>query len=489
MRPLMALASQVLVYGVGPFGRRLIVYFTIPLLTAHMGIDTFGVVAVLISMFSFYDMVSNAGLPAATIRLYNENNVPRDRSITLGTSLVLFVVFALLLGSGIWLFADRVAVQFLGDVNYTATVRVIAILLLVTTLINFVQIVLRIQVWPTAKVFLDLVLICSQVAFALILVIAYGLGAFGYWFGQLVGAVLGLILAVWLIRGKISVAYSKERAKELLLYGVPLLPVAIGLWGLRLADRSLITASLGLTQVAIYEVGYKVGMIAGLLTAPFLVAWPQFAFSRMSRPDAPRTYRNIVTSLFGSTLFLTLFVISFRHELVALMAPPEYAAAAAIVPWIALSQVASAVYPVLSIGPKITKNTKLLAMAVSVAAVINVALNLLLIPRVGIMGSAIATFIGYWALTIAAYAVGNRLFPISLDWRRLAMAVLAAGIVLIVAVEIPDYVSVGWQKFSLQAMGLVLYPAILLIVGFISRTQLSEVVRIIALRLRKMTGK
>jgi len=474
IRPLISLASQSFVYGLGSFGRSLVLYITIPLLTANMGLESFGVVSVLISMLSFFDMLSNAGLPAATFRLYNDDDNPANQSDILGTSLLLFVIFAAVLGLVVWAFADQIAIQLLDDVRYAPTIRIVAILLVFATLIYYVQIVLRIQVRPKAKVLLDFVLIIAQAGAALVLVIIYSLGAFGYWLGQLAGAVLGLLVGIWLIRGTIALTSSRQKAIELLHYGLPLLPAAIGLWALRLADRWLITASLGLTEVAIYEVGYKVGMITALLIPPFLIAWPQFAFSRIHSPNAPRTYRNVLTTLAASIMFLALFVISFRHELVALMAPAEYAAAAIVVPWIALSQVAFALYPVLSLGPKIAKNTILLSVVTLISCLVNLGLNFLLIPRIGILGAAYATFVGYWVLAIVVYIIGNRYFAFPIDWRRLAKVALAAIMTVFVTALVADDVNVQWQRLLLQAGSLLIYPLILIVVGFISLDQLRE---------------
>jgi O-antigen/teichoic acid export membrane protein len=472
IKPILSLGSQTIMYGFGSFGRMLVGYITIPFLTTYMGMEAFGVVAVLISMLSFFDMISNAGLPAATFRLYNDDNDSLNQSKTLGSAFLLFVIFAVVMGIIVWFSAGWVAAQFLGDAKYTSTVRIIAILLLVTTLLNFIQIVLRIQIRPKAKALLDMALIGAQVSIALVLVILFSMGSFGYWLGYLLGAVLGLIFAVWLIKGTVRFDYSRQRAKELLHYGLPLMPAAIGLWGLRLADRSIITANLGLTDVAVYEVGYKVGMITALVLPPFLMAWPQFAFSRIQKPDAARTYRNVLTAMAATIMFLAIFVISFRSELVALMAPAEYAAASVIVPWIALSQVAWALYPVLSIGPKIVKNTALLSVVAVVACLVNLGLNYFLIPRHGIIGAAIATLAGYWVLAVMAYIVGNKYYLVSLDWRRLAQIVIAVGITLFVVAQTSGRMSLQWQKFSIKAIGLTLYPMILVFLGFVSREQL-----------------
>ena len=485
LQPLLSLASQIVIYGLSPIGRRIVIYFAIPLLTTYMGMDSFGVVSVLISLLAVFDIISSAGLPPATFRLYNEDDNPDNQSNTLGSSLLLFVVFAVVLGLVIWIFAGRIAGVFLGDSRYTPTVRVVAIVLPVMTLIRFAGILFRIQVRPLAKVIVDIFLVTTQLLLGLVLVIRYGFEAFGYWAGQLAGAILALALGFLFLRNTVKLSFSWDRAKELLYFALPLLPASLGLWSLGFIDRSLITASIGLSEAAIYEIGYKVGLITSFLVGPFTIAWPQFAFSRLHSSETKLIFRNVQTAMAAGAIFLAIFVISFRDELVGFLAPEGYGAASDVVPWIALSQVAWALYPVFSVGPEIAKKTISLTFVSLSACLINLGLNLLLIPQIGILGAAIAAFVGYWVLAIVALVVGRRFYKIPFDWRRLAKVVIAACVALLIGFEIAGYAAVPWQKISLQVVGMMVYPALLLLIGFVSREQLYLVWQVIRLGLRE----
>jgi len=77
-------------------------------------------------------------------------------------------------------------------------------------------------------------------------------------------------------------------------------------------------------------------------------------------------------------------------------------------------------------GLFIHRKTKQIMSVVLSAAILNVALNIILVPRIGILGAAIATLVSY-ALASCALAVTSRRFlPVRLPWATMARAALAA---------------------------------------------------------------
>jgi O-antigen/teichoic acid export membrane protein len=61
-------------------------------------------------------------------------------------------------------------------------------------------------------------------------------------------------------------------------------------------------------------------------------------------------------------------------------------------------------------------------------AVLNIALNLVLVPRIGIVGAAIATLISYAASALAAAFASRRLLPVALPWATITRAGSAAAV-------------------------------------------------------------
>lgn len=476
-RPILSLSWQTLSYGFGIFGRQVVILLSIPLLTAFLSQDEFGAIAVIISFLAFINVISNGGLPTATYRMYNDSPDIQNRRYIIGSSLLLFSLYALFIGGITLALSKQLSAWLLDDIAFANVIRFVSLLLFLFTLLNFGYLLLRIRVRPFASSLLQLIQVVAEIGLALLLLASLDLGISGYWLGRLAGILVAMVIMAYLVRNMLAPLVSVAHLKELVRYATPLVPTALALWALRLVDRGLITSMIGLNEVAIYEVGYKIGILTALFLAPFRAAWPQFAFSTMHKPNALYIYRNVLTYITIGSLFIALVTITFSPELVQFMAPPEYAAAVYIVPWVALSQVAWTMYAVLSLGPKIRKRTSHLAWVAGIAALVNIGLNLLLIPLIGIQGAAVATLVAYMTLAGLAYVVGQKMYTIPIDTGRLIKSTVMCIVLIIVVFQVERMSFSSGQSLLIRLIVLLLFPACLLFFGVVTRGQVRALIR------------
>ncbi len=474
LRAILSLSWQSVAYGIGTLGSQLLVYFMLPFLTRYMSQEEYGVVSVITAAFAFLNMLTNAGLPQATFRYFNNIKDENEQQITIGTSQILFFLLSALPAAGILLFPKPISFLLLGSNQYASTLQLVACYLVFESMNTFGTIVLRIEVRALMSSIHSIILIACKTGLALIFVIVYDMGVRGYWLGHLTGSFLGLLFMVWLIRKRVVLQISWKRLWDLSKFGIPLIPASLSMTTLRLADRYIISALAGFDQVAIYDVGYKVGTMILFLIIPFRTAWIPFAFSIADKPEASKTYRDVFTYITAGCSFLILFVIAFRVEIVNIVAPASYNTASIIVGWIAISQIFLSAYHVFSIGPMISNKPGELAWAALSAAGLNLLLNFLLIPYIGILGAAIATLVGYAGLAVFTYLIGKRSFNLSVDWARVGKLILAVGPVLLGIVAIEHFPMTVWLQLAFKILGLLAFPILLLLIGFMSLDQIRD---------------
>lgn len=476
-------------YGIGIFGSQLIIYVMLPFLTLYMPQEEYGVVSVITAIYAFLNNLTNAGLPAATFRYYHTGEGASDQRTTIGASQFLFFLFAFLPATGVLFFPESVSALLLGSGQYALVLQVVACFLVINSMNTFGSVILRIRVRPFVSSIHNIILIACKTGITLLFVIAYARGILGYWLGQLMGEMIGLLFMLWFIRRDIVFQVSWSRVMDLVKFGFPLIPATLSMNILRISDRYIVGALAGLEQVAVYDVGYKIGTIILFLIIPFRMAWIPFAFSVADQPEAPKIYRDVLTYIAAGCSFLILGVVAFRVELIHNIAPATYSQAVTVVGWVAASQLFLAAYHIFSVGPMYLNKTRSLVWIALIAAGINLLLNFVLIPRIGIVGAAIATFVGYLVLAVLTYNLDNRIMPIFIDWKRLSRLLLSSGLILLITWAVDNLMINPWTKIGFKALGLLLFPVILFLVGFVSRAQGKEILELGKSMVNKRMGK
>jgi O-antigen/teichoic acid export membrane protein len=135
---------------------------------------------------------------------------------------------------------------------------------------------------------------------------------------------------------------------------------------------------------------------------------------------------------------MTAGLSAIAADLLDVVTHGQYTEAASVVAWTSLGVLFQGIYLMTSIGLNITRQTQYYPVATAIAAAANVAFNLLLIPRHGIMGAAYANGIAYALQAAIAYIFSQRLYPIRYEWGRLLRVTLAAIAAYAVGRALPE---------------------------------------------------
>lgn len=466
LRSLFSLSWQSLAYGVGFFGRQVIVLISLPIITNLVSQTDFGAISIITSFYLVINTLTNVGIPSATFRLYNDDVSQEEKQNILGTSQGIFFFLALVLAIPMIIFSGSVSSVLLGSTGFHLAITFVALLLVVETLNYYGSILLRLQIRPGALSVHTLVTVVSQMGLAIVFIKFLSWGVAGYWAGFLIGAFVGLLLMIWYNHKIIVFSFSSETARNLLKFGIPLIPTTLAISLLQLSDRYFLRRFLDLDVVAIYAVGYRAGSLVNLVLAPFQYAWPNFAFSIVQDAEAKQIYKHVTTFLLFGTGFFSLGTYLFRTELISLLSPENYQQAASLVAWISAAMILNGLYPIASLGPKIQKDTRPLAWIALAATIVNVILLVILIPAAGFRGAAAATFFSYLFLAAGSYLVGQRYYQYPLDWRRLGIIIISI-LGLAWAGNLLDGLQSGAGVYLLRIGLMACYPLILALLGII----------------------
>jgi O-antigen/teichoic acid export membrane protein len=161
------------------------------------------------------------------------------------------------------------------------------------------------------------------------------------------------------------------------------------------------------------------------------------------------------------TSWVALALSLLAPWLVEWLAPtrPEFWEAADVVPPLAFAAVAFGGYIVMAIGVGRSRRTQFNWVVTGVAAIVNVVLNVALIPPFGMAGAAIATVAAYTVMFGGMTLNAQRVYPVPYQWRRVATALVAAVALTVTgrALDLP---------LAAQLALVAAYPLVLLPLGF-----------------------
>jgi O-antigen/teichoic acid export membrane protein len=308
----------------------------------------------------------------------------------------------------------------------------------------------------------------AVVAVTLALVVFVRLGAIGSLIGQLAGAVVIACAAGAILWGQRPWRFRGDLARRSLDFGLPLLPHTLAGWLLNVSDRWLLGLLLGLSvtetlgAIGVYSLGYQLGYAVGLAAISFNAAWLPVLYRLAETPRAKTVLREATTVVIAGFSAMAAVIAVLAPDLVALIAPSDWAAAADVAAVVALASAMHAAGLMLASGLYLVRATRPMPLITLTAAVVSVGLNALLIPRLGVMGAAWSTLAAYTVLTVLIGVMARRRFAVPLDAGRLAMiAVIAAGSaigseLLTASVEItPVFVHVAIAVTAVAALGTV----------------------------------
>ena len=193
--------------------------------------------------------------------------------------------------------------------------------------------------------------------------------------------------------------------RSMLTIALPLLPNFIIYWIFNSSDRVMIASLLNTSEEGVYAVSSKIGHISQLIYTAFAGGWQYFAFSIMRDDDNVDVISKIFDVMLAISLGTTLIGTSICKFGIELLFKEEYWRSYICVPYLYLAPLLLMLFQIGTNQFLVIKKTWPNLVILSIGAVVNIALNFVLIPIIGIEGASIATFVGYFISIILCLIV------------------------------------------------------------------------------------
>jgi O-antigen/teichoic acid export membrane protein len=404
------------IFGVGVILARLTSVILLPVYTRVLTPADYGVLAILDLVQELLKLAIGTGLTSAAGRFHFDTHDEVQQSRVWWTSLLALVGLAsVLLLPLLGLSTTLAAVTFGPEVprgSYLYTLMVFSLWFGLPE--GLLQTHLRIIKRSHLYVGISLARLVVNATLNIVFLYHFKMGVAGVLWGNLItGAIWTLLqLAIFVsLRGGMTVDW--RLLKPMATFGFPLMAVALLSLAMHQMDRYVLLAFVSLDAIGIYSFAYQIGQgINSLVLVPFSQIWGVVIFEIARLQDAKRVFVEVF-SAFVRGLLLVLLAASLGAKVaVYLLAPPDYAAAADLIPVIALAYFFFSLDDHFRVPALVHKRTTTLVPVYVIAVLLNLGLNLLLVPRWGILGAAWAsvwTFVGFSVFGLKRYRRVDRI--------------------------------------------------------------------------------
>ena len=455
------------IYALASLATPIVALVLAPFLTRTLSHADYGSLALINTAIALLAGITQLGLWTACLRSYTyDYDTMRDRLDVLSTVVVLLVLVSvpimLLIVIGAPWEASLLLKNSLQGNYISAAVLVVLLQNLAVPGLAWMRAenrAIAFAVLSISNLLLDFVITVVLVGFL-------HMGVVGSLLGTACGYAVVVICTLPLILLRAGVRIRVDIARGLLSFGLPSVSSYIALWMLQLVDRFLLAQLRSLSETAIYTVAYSLGGILSVLVlSPFSMAWSVAQFTVAKRDDASTIFR-LVFRWYSIVLFFAAYALSLAAIFVLnTFFPLAYHVATPIIPIITLATLFYGIYNFLTLGMSIRRKNWFSVIFTTIAALVNIGLNLLFIPLYGSMGAAVATLLAYTLLACCMYVFNQRIYPVSFEITLFGVA-LGLGILFYLGssflAQEQKVSEVGW---TIQFFSLFLYGICLLCLG------------------------
>ncbi|MEI6667370.1 MAG: oligosaccharide flippase family protein [Acidobacteriota bacterium] len=471
------LVRHLVIYGVGDAATSLVSLLLLRLFTHYLTPADYGVITLLLTVEAVTRILFRWGTDSAFMRLYYDCKNERDQQRLTSTIIWFLLGVDLVVVLAAFACTPLIGRYFFESAVHDGLVRLVIFNTFIGTFLFIPNCLLRIREQSLVFAGLTFVKSSATIAVRLVLVIPMRMGVDGVvWSDTIVTVALIVIMARWVLP-LLRPVFSLTLLREALRFGLPRLPHAIAHQAIAVSDRWLMAYFLTQSDIGLYGVGSSFGQALKLFLNGFEFAWAPFYFGSMHRSDAKIIYARLTTYVFGAVVLLAAGLSAIATDLVRLMAAPEFGRASIVIPATAIGVVAQAAYQVTAIGLNITKQAKYFPIATTIAAVVSITGNLIVMPRFGLIGAAYMNAVAYSVLTLAAGWFAYRVYPVQYEWRRIG-CIAIAGIVsyLGATLAVPVFKSALAGLLARGTLVVLIYPLILVATGSVEPAEREHLV-------------
>jgi O-antigen/teichoic acid export membrane protein len=459
------LVKHTTIYGLGTVLSKAVGFLLIPLYTHYLSPDDYGVLELLDLSITVAGIFIGMGISASIFRFYYHYEDTLDKNEVVSTALIFVVLFATSAVSLAILNTPIISKLVFKSSEFSPYFKWMFISLLFSIIASVPEAYIMAQQRSALFTAISVGTLALNLSLNIYVVAFLEMGVLGIvCVSAFVRAVNTCLLLLLTLPGT-GLTFSISKLKQMLRYGLPLLPANFGLFAINFSDRFFLSHLSSLSAVGIYSLGYKLGFIISiLLVQPFSRIWQAQLFELAERNDAHKIMGRLFTYFCYIIIFAIVVLSLLSKDVIKIVSPRHFWPAYKVVPIIATACFFRGAYIFFQAGILVRKETKLIGYTVFFVAVFSLVLNYFLIKYFGFIGASLSFSITSLILAYSVHHFSTRLFRVDYEFVRILKLITVAVCLIVpnVFIQIDSIIISILVRLSIS----ILFPVALVLTGF-----------------------
>lgn len=398
------LGKNTLIFAISTFGTKFLSFLLVPLYTNVLSTAEYGTADIIVTTATLLIYIFTINISDAVLRYAID--CPNSSN-----SILSYGVKVLRIGSLLCLSAIGIII-ISGKINWPFYYYIFVFLIFFFTalyqiLANYMRGIDKISQVAIAGIISSVAIIISNILFLLIVKI----GVIGYLIAFVAGPFIASLYCILVIKEPIYTYFinscHNNIARKMRVYSFPLIFNNIALWINGFLDRYFITGMCGAADNGVYSIASKIPIILATFYTVFSQAWNLSAIKEFDPADKDGFFSNTYSVYFSTISIVCSVLILLNIPLARLLYAKEFFGAWQYSSILLLSVLFNSLTIFIGSIFSAVKKTKTIAYTTIVSAVMNTLLNIILIPKWGALGAAIATAVAYLVMFIARVYISH----------------------------------------------------------------------------------
>ena len=468
-----SLSGSVAWYTLGNLFVRSLGFILLPLYSNLISTSEFGNYALLMSVYTVMSVFFQFGMFGALNKFYIEEKSEEKKFLIFSSILNTIIIIGVVLTIVLWLISPVISSVVFNTNTFAGLLTITFIAVLFETIGSYILFLLKTMGFAKKVVTYSAIGALFNLGLNFILVYFLKLSVYGIILAQVISGLFMVLILLPFIKDKYHFTIEKDIIKVIIKFSLPLLFANLFMAGSNVADRFILNIYSGREQVGLYSFSYRFAIIMSILVASFSTAWNPHSLNLFYSSDYKSSFGKILNKLIAVSCLLLLVVSLLAQYLFDIhvfnffLFNPAYKAGIIIIPFVMIGYIFNGISAYYSVYPSVSNKSYHILISEMIAFCINVLLNIILIPKIGLIGAALATAIGFIFGSAYLFIISHREIIIEYQVRDLLIIIFAALLFLLLGLNL--------KNFLLDVMLILFY---LFILHFFTKIKLNKIFRI-----------